>query len=149
VDQAQDWQFGAFKLLPKQRLLLDGDVPVRVGGRALDLLIVLVEAAGKVVGRDELMASVWKKVVVDEGSLRVHVAALRRALGDDGETRRYIVNVPGRGYSFVGKVSPTAPSSTDGTRPKRGEANSHLPPRSRPWSCRRLQHPQRSPNDGP
>jgi predicted ATPase/DNA-binding winged helix-turn-helix (wHTH) protein len=127
VHQAQDWQFGAFKLLPKQRLLLDGDVPVRVGGRALDLLIVLVEAAGKVVGRDELMASVWKKVVVDEGSLRVHIAALRRALGDDGESSRYIVNVPGRGYSFVAKVSSTVPASTDGTRPKRGEASNQMP----------------------
>jgi predicted ATPase/DNA-binding winged helix-turn-helix (wHTH) protein len=127
VEQAQGWQFGAFKLLPKQRLLLDGDVPVRVGGRALDLLIVLVEAAGKVVDRGELMASVWKKVVVDEGSLRVHIAALRRALGDDGETCRYIVNVPGRGYSFVGKVSSTVPSSTDGTRPQRGEARNRMP----------------------
>jgi predicted ATPase/DNA-binding winged helix-turn-helix (wHTH) protein len=124
----QAWQFGAFKLLPTQRLLLDGNAPVRVGGRALDLLIVLVEAAGKVVGRDELMASVWKKVVVDEGSLRVHVAALRRALGDDGETRRYIVNVPGRGYSFVGQVSQSVPSSENGTWPKLDEAINPMPP---------------------
>jgi predicted ATPase/DNA-binding winged helix-turn-helix (wHTH) protein len=128
MQEPQAWQFGAFKLLPMQRLLLDGNAPVRVGGRALDLLIVLVEAAGKVVGRDELMASVWKKVVVDEGSLRVHVAALRRALRDDGETRRYIVNVPGRGYSFVGKVSPTAPSSASGTWPKLDEASNPMPP---------------------
>jgi predicted ATPase/DNA-binding winged helix-turn-helix (wHTH) protein len=128
VQQPQAWQFGAFKLLPKQRLLLDGEAPVRVGGRALDLLIVLVEAAGQVVGRDELMASVWKKVVVDEGSLRVHVAALRRALGDDGEAHRYIVNVPGRGYSFVGKVLPTVPSSVDETWPQLGEASNHMPP---------------------
>jgi predicted ATPase/DNA-binding winged helix-turn-helix (wHTH) protein len=125
VQQPQAWQFGAFKLLPTQRLLLDGNAPVRVGGRALDLLIVLVEAAGKVVGRDELMASVWKKVVVDEGSLRVHVAALRRALGDDGETRRYIVNVPGRGYSFVGKVSPTVSAGANG---KPDAASNPMPP---------------------
>ncbi|MBC8056178.1 MAG: helix-turn-helix transcriptional regulator, partial [Rhizobiales bacterium] len=107
--------------------MLDGDAPVRVGGRALDLLIVLVEAAGQVVGRDELMASVWKKVIVDEGSLRVHVAALRRALGDDGETRRYIVNVPGRGYSFVAKVSPVVTSSMDDAKPRRVEARHHMP----------------------
>ncbi|WP_162262249.1 winged helix-turn-helix domain-containing protein [Acidovorax sp. Root219] len=127
MEQADGWQFGAFKLLPKQRLLLDGNVPVRVGGRALDLLIVLVESAGKVVGRGELMTSVWKKVVVDDGSLRVHVAALRRALGDDGETCRYIVNVPGRGYSFVGEVSLAVPSGLDGTGPKRHEASNHMP----------------------
>jgi len=128
VERPQAWQFGAFTLLPTQRLLLDGEGPVRVGGRALDLLIVLVEAAGKVVGRKELMASVWKKVVVDEGNLRVHVAALRRALGDDGNTHRYIVNVPGRGYSFVGDVSLSAPASPTGTWPQPDVGRSHLPP---------------------
>jgi predicted ATPase/DNA-binding winged helix-turn-helix (wHTH) protein len=128
VGQAQAWQFGGFTLLPVQRLLLDGDEPVRVGGRALDLLIVLVEASGKVVGRDELMVSVWKKVVVDEGSLRVHVAALRRALGDDGDARRYIVNVPGRGYSFVGDVSPSALAAVTGTLSRPDEGSSPLPP---------------------
>jgi predicted ATPase/DNA-binding winged helix-turn-helix (wHTH) protein len=128
MEEPQAWQFGAFTLLPKQRLLLDGNAPVRVGGRALDLLIVLVEAAGKVVGRDELMASVWKKVVVDEGSLRVHVASLRRALRDDGDARRYIVNVPGQGYSFVANVSPSAPASVTGTGPKLDSSRSNLPP---------------------
>jgi predicted ATPase/DNA-binding winged helix-turn-helix (wHTH) protein len=109
MDQPQAWQFGSFTLLPTQRLLLDGQAPVRVGGRALDVLIVLVEAAGRVVERDELTARVWQKVVVDEGSLRVHIAALRRALGDDGDARRYIVNIPGRGYSFVEDARPIAP----------------------------------------
>lgn len=127
MEQAQGWQFGAFNLLPKQRLLLEGDVQVRLGGRALDLLIVLVEAAGTVVGRDQLMTSVWKKVVVDEGSLRVHVAALRRVLGDNGETCRYIVNVPGQGYSFVGKVSSIVPAGMDGTMPKWDKAANHMP----------------------
>jgi predicted ATPase len=93
----------------------------------LDLLIALVEAPGKVVGRDELMTRVWKKVVVDEGSLRVHVAALRRALGDDGDARRYIVNVPGRGYSFVGHVSPLPPGAKEG-RPELDVGGSSLPP---------------------
>ena len=128
MKQPQAWQFGAFTLMPAQRLLLDGNAPVRVGGRALDLLIVLVEAAGKVVGREELMASVWKKVVVDEGSLRVHVASLRRALGDDGDTRRYIVNVPGRGYSFVGEVLPLAPAVLTETLSRPDEGRGHLPP---------------------
>jgi predicted ATPase/DNA-binding winged helix-turn-helix (wHTH) protein len=127
MNQPQAWQFGAFTLLPTQRLLLDGDAPVRVGGRALDLLIVLVEAAGKIVGRDELTARVWKKVVVDEGSLRVHVAALRRALGDDGDARRYIVNIPGRGYSFVADVSPSAPATVIRTWPKLDVGRSQLP----------------------
>lgn len=127
MEQQQAWQFGPFTLLPTQRLLLDGEAPVRVGGRALDVLIVLVEAAGRVVGRDELMASVWKKVIVDEGSLRVHIAALRRALGDDGDARRYIVNVPGRGYSFVGDARPPARSIAAKTDRPSGQRR-HLPP---------------------
>ncbi|KQW49565.1 MULTISPECIES: winged helix-turn-helix domain-containing protein [unclassified Roseateles] len=128
MNQPQAWQFGAFTLLPTQRLLLEGDAPVRVGGRALDLLIVLIEAAGKIVGRDELMVRVWKKVVVDEGSLRVHIAALRRALRDDGDARRYIVNVPGRGYSFVGDITQMAPDGVGVTLARPDEARSHLPP---------------------
>ena len=128
VERPQAWQFGAFTLLPTQRLLLDKEAPVRVGGRAMDLLIVLVESAGQVVGRDELMARVWKKVIVDDGSLRVHVAALRRALGDDGDARRYIVNVPGRGYSFVGDVLPLAPAVLAATSTAQALERSHLPP---------------------
>ena len=127
MEQPQDWQLGAFKLLPRQRLLLDGEVPVRLGGRALDILIVLVEAAGKVVGRDELITSVWKKAIVDDSSLRVHVAALRRTLRDDGDAPRYIVNVPGKGYSFKGDVSPLVPASLTGNLPKADMRRSYLP----------------------
>lgn len=115
MEQPHAWQFGSFTLLPAQRSLLNGVATVRIGGRALDVLIVLVEAAGRVVGRDELMARVWKDVVVDEGSLRVHIAALRRALGDDGNSRRYIVNVAGRGYSFVGDAQPRGPAASGRT----------------------------------
>jgi predicted ATPase/DNA-binding winged helix-turn-helix (wHTH) protein len=128
VDQPQAWQFGPFSLLPAQRLLLDGEAPVRVGGRALDILIALVERAGQVIDRDELIASVWTKVIVYEGSLRVHIAALRQALGDDGEGRRYIVNIPGRGYSFVGDAKPRAPSSTARTDRVVGLKPRRLPP---------------------
>jgi len=128
MEQTEAWQFGNFTLLPTQRLLLEGDAPTRVGGRALDILIALIEAAGTVVGRDELIARVWEDVVVDQTSLRVHIAALRRALGDDGQARRFIVNVPGRGYSFVGDVSRSAPASETRASPKPEPGRSHLPP---------------------
>jgi predicted ATPase/DNA-binding winged helix-turn-helix (wHTH) protein len=128
VAQPQTWHFGSFTLLPTQRLLLEGDAPVRLGGRALDILIALVEATGKVVSRDELMARVWQKIVVDEGSLRVHVAALRRALRDDGDNHRYIVNVPGRGYSFVGYDPKAALTSVVATLPKLDPGRRDLPP---------------------
>src|SRR5262249_7084478 len=76
------------------------DRALRGVSRSLDLLALLVQRAGQVVANDELMAQVWPNVHVDEGSLRVHVAALRKALGDG-----YIANAPGRGYSFVAPVS--------------------------------------------
>jgi predicted ATPase len=99
--------FGPFRLLPAQQLLLEGDSPVRLGGRARDLLLALVEQAGQVITKEALSARLWPNIVVEEGTLRVHVAALRKALRDGQEGRRYIANVAGRGYSFVGEVVAT------------------------------------------
>lgn len=93
--------FGPFRLSPSARLLEKDRQPVQIGGRALDILITLVERAGEVVSKADLFARVWADVVVDEGSLRFHVSALRKALGDGKSGARYIVNAPGRGYSFV------------------------------------------------
>jgi predicted ATPase/DNA-binding winged helix-turn-helix (wHTH) protein len=96
--------FGPFTLDPARKLLLDGGCPVRLGGRALDLLIALVERAGDVVSHDDLFARVWPRTVVEESSLRVHMSSLRKALGDGVDGRRYIASLPGRGYSFVMNV---------------------------------------------
>jgi predicted ATPase/DNA-binding winged helix-turn-helix (wHTH) protein len=103
----RQFAFGPFRLFPAQQLLLEGESPVRLGSRARDLLIALIEQAGQVITKEALNARVWPNIVVEEGSLRVHVAALRKALRDGKEGRRYIANVPGRGYSFVGKVVAT------------------------------------------
>ncbi len=110
------WQgtFGPFTLLPAQRMLTRHGVPVRLGGRALDLLIALVDRAGETVGKNELMAGVWPKVVVDEGTLRFHMVAVRRALGDGEGGQRYIVNTAGKGYTFVASV---ARADADGRLP--------------------------------
>ncbi len=96
--------FGLFQLKLGERLLLRGQEPVALGGRALDILVALVERAGEVVSRRELMDRVWPDVEVDEANLRVHIAGLRKALGDGDDGARYITNVPGRGYSFVAPV---------------------------------------------
>ena len=96
--------FGPFRLFPGQRLLLEDDQPLRLGSRALDILAALVERAGEVVSKDELIARAWPTTVVEEGNLKLQISALRRALGDGG-TGRYIVNVPGRGYNFVAPIS--------------------------------------------
>ena len=97
--------FGPFRLLAPQRLLLEGDQPVRLGSRAFDILTSLVERAGEVVGKDELMARAWPQTFVEDANLKIQVSALRRALGDGQGGHRYVVTVPGRGYNFVALVS--------------------------------------------
>jgi len=97
--------FGPFRLVPTQRLLLEDDNPVRLGSRALDILTALVERPGELVGKDELMARVWRGTFVEEGNLKFQVGALRRALGDGRGGRRYIATSAGQGYRFVAPVS--------------------------------------------
>src|SRR6516162_546578 len=96
--------FGPFRFLAAQRLLLEGDKPVRLGGRAFDILAALVERRGEVVGKEELIARTWPQTVVEESNLKIQVSALRRALGDGQGGHRYVVTVPGRGYNFVAAV---------------------------------------------
>jgi predicted ATPase/DNA-binding winged helix-turn-helix (wHTH) protein len=96
--------FGSFRLFPAERTLEKNGVPLVLGSRALDILIVLAERAGEIVGTRELIARVWRGLVVDPGNLRVHITGLRKALGDGEQQTRYIVNVPGQGYGFVAPV---------------------------------------------
>jgi len=96
--------FGPFRLFPAERRLEKESSPVRVGGRALDLLIVLVERAGEVVPNHTLLKTVWRDVTVEEASLRFHIKRLRKILDDSRPDNRYVKNVPGRGYSFVAPV---------------------------------------------
>lgn len=98
------YAFGPFRLLPAPLVLMRGEEEVRLGRRALDLLQALVARPGEVRSRSELEAHVWPSTIVEDSSLRVHIAALRRALGDGVNGARYIANVPGRGYSFVAGV---------------------------------------------
>ncbi|MTV56480.1 winged helix-turn-helix domain-containing protein, partial [Pseudoduganella buxea] len=93
--------FGPFRLYPQQRILLEHEQPVRLGSRAFDILVALVERAGETVTRETLMARVWPDTIVEEANLRVHVAALRKALR---AAPRCIDSVAGRGYSFVATV---------------------------------------------
>lgn len=104
LNAASVLHFGPYAFHLRQRLILHGDRPLRMGGRALDILQVLVERAGRVVTKEQLIALVWPTSVVEEINLRVHIAALRRALGDGENGQRYIVNVPQCGYSFIAPV---------------------------------------------
>jgi DNA-binding winged helix-turn-helix (wHTH) protein len=96
--------FGPFCLLPTQFLLQEGDKPVPIGSRALEILIALLERCGELVSKQDLMARVWPNVFVEPANLTVHMSALRRALRDGRDGNRFIVNIPGRGYCFVASV---------------------------------------------
>jgi predicted ATPase/DNA-binding winged helix-turn-helix (wHTH) protein len=100
--------FDGHTLDPQRRSLMRGSTEVSLGSRALDLLIALVEHADGVLSRDYLVSRVWPTTVVEDSSLRVHIAALRRALEPGSDASRRIVNVPGRGYRFNGPVSTRA-----------------------------------------
>jgi predicted ATPase/DNA-binding winged helix-turn-helix (wHTH) protein len=94
-------EFGHFRLLIRQRELRLGDAPVPLGSRAFDVLLILVEAAGELVTKEELLARVWPGAVVEESNIQVQVSALRKALGEE---RKLILTVPLRGYRFTGEV---------------------------------------------
>ena len=100
----ETFRFGPFALVANERLLTRNGEAVPLGDRSLDILIALLVRANEVIAKRELLAQVWPDAVVEEGSLRFHVAGLRKALGDGVDGARYISTVAGRGYCFVAPV---------------------------------------------
>src|SRR5262245_33030178 len=89
------FSFGPFRLSRTQRLLTKRGKPVRIGSRAFDILLVLLERHGQLVTRQELMARVWPDTLVAPITLAVHVSALRRGLRDGRSGNRYVLAIPG------------------------------------------------------
>jgi DNA-binding winged helix-turn-helix (wHTH) protein len=106
MEQTTDrvYEFGPFRLHSLRRVLLRDESPVALTARVFDTLVVLVERRGRVVAKDELMAALWPDTAVEENNLTQHVSMLRKALGERAGAHRYVVTVPGRGYSFVEPV---------------------------------------------
>jgi DNA-binding winged helix-turn-helix (wHTH) protein/Tol biopolymer transport system component len=98
------YEFGPFRLDPVKRLLLRDNQPVPLQLKAFETLLVLVRNHEQVVSKDELMRALWPDTFVEESNLAQNVFVLRKALGDAAGEHRYIVTIPGRGYSFAGKV---------------------------------------------
>jgi predicted ATPase/DNA-binding winged helix-turn-helix (wHTH) protein len=121
--------FGPFRVTAAERLLKKEDEPVELSARALDILIALVERAGEVVPQKELISRVWPDVTVGEANLRVHVASLRKALGEGRDGARYIATVPGRGYCFVAPVSVSAPQCSPSRERAISDRLQGLPPK--------------------
>ena len=103
-ESRQLYQFGPFSLDAAERLLLKGGDPVPLTPKTFDLLLMLVENSGRLLGKTELMESLWPGSFVEEANLPNNISLLRRALGDDASEHNYIETVPKRGYRFVAKV---------------------------------------------
>ena len=102
-------EFGRFRLLPHRRELRADGVAVELGSRAFDVLMVLVEARGGLVTKDEILSRVWPDTVVEENNLVVQISTLRKALGED---RDLIRTVSGQGYRFVAEIRTLAAEAT-------------------------------------
>jgi predicted ATPase/DNA-binding winged helix-turn-helix (wHTH) protein len=125
--------FGPFRLITARRLLLEGDRPVRLGSRAFDILVALVERAGEVVSKDDLIARGWPGTFVEEANLKIQISALRRVLGDGQGDNRYVVTVVGRGYNFVAPTRTWGPS-----RPSPSESVAVLERHNLPFATTRM-----------
>jgi predicted ATPase/DNA-binding winged helix-turn-helix (wHTH) protein len=102
--RSAEFLFGTFTLVPALPQLLEDGVPVRVGSRALAILLLLVERAPQLISHDEILAQVWPDTFIDQINLRVHLNGLRKILREGPDTR-YIVNIRGQGYRFTAPIT--------------------------------------------
>lgn len=124
--------FGAFCLMPSERLITRDGQPLQIGGRSFDLLTTLVERPGRVLPKRELLKAVWPDVVVEDGSLRFHMASLRRLLGDGEDGARYIATQVGVGYAFVAPVTRVGTVPSPAATATASEASLQLSTEPRP-----------------
>jgi DNA-binding winged helix-turn-helix (wHTH) protein len=101
------YEFGRFRLKIAERLLLREGEPVPLTPKVFDILVTLVEKAGEVVTKDDLMRRVWPNTFVEEGNLTQNISLLRKALGESPGGAQFIETVPRRGYRFVSETTET------------------------------------------
>jgi Tol biopolymer transport system component/DNA-binding winged helix-turn-helix (wHTH) protein len=114
------YKFGSFQLDPVKRILLRDGAPVPLTPKAFDLLVVLIESSETVLGKEELIKRIWFDTAVEENNLTRNISTLRKALDESPNDHRYIVTVPGRGYSFV---APVETISINGAEPASAKSN--------------------------
>ena len=106
------YEFGPFRLDPLERSLWKGGQVMALAPKGLDLLLVLVRNAGRVVDKEELMREVWRDTFVEENNLTVNISSLRKMLGNGSSDRHFIQTVPRRGYRFAASVRQSRESAT-------------------------------------
>jgi TolB-like protein/DNA-binding winged helix-turn-helix (wHTH) protein len=119
----------------------DGFAPVAIGSRGLDILGVLIERAGEIVSKDEIIAAVWPGTVVEDSNLTVQISALRRVLDQGRPNGRCIQTVPGRGYRFAAAVTHADSEAPSVVSPIPPEAIADPPASSMPIAVSRLRRP--------
>jgi Tol biopolymer transport system component/DNA-binding winged helix-turn-helix (wHTH) protein len=103
-EKTQFYRFDEFRLdVAKRQLLRAGEV-VPLYSKAFDLLLLLVESAGRDLGKNEILETIWPGQILEESNLTVNISAVRRALGEKASQPRFLVTIPGRGYRFVARV---------------------------------------------
>jgi DNA-binding winged helix-turn-helix (wHTH) protein len=112
--------FGPVRLDSGKRLLLRSGYEVHLAPKAFDTLLLLIENRGRVLTKGELIKSLWPDTFVEEINLGVHISALRKALGEEPGSHRYIVTSPRRGYAFAADVRETSAGKIGGQQ-KAGE----------------------------
>lgn len=124
------YRFGPFVLNPDRMCLQEGATDLELRPKAFDVLLHLVQQAGRVVSKDELVAAVWPNVIVNDDALAQCVRDIRKALRDEGQT--YVRTVPRRGYMFVAEVEPVAAIGSGNAAGVIGQPV----PAERPWPMR-------------
>ena len=99
------YEFGKFRFDPASHLLLSEDGAIALTPKAFDVLLVLVQNGMRLTTKEELMTKVWPDSFVEEANLTVTVSALRKALGETTDGKRYIETVPKKGYRFVAAIN--------------------------------------------
>src|SRR6185503_9030659 len=99
------YEFGRFRVKAEERVLRRGDELVALTPKAFDILLTLLENAGRIVNKEDLMKKVWPKTFVEEGNLTQNISLLRKALGESATGPQFIETVPRRGYRFVAPVN--------------------------------------------
>ena len=98
------YEFGKFRCIPREHLLLCEGKPVSLSPKSFEILVALIQSNGRLLTKDELMRQVWPDSFVEEANLTVNISALRKALGEVLGGQQYIETVPKRGYRFVAAV---------------------------------------------
>jgi TolB-like protein/Tfp pilus assembly protein PilF len=121
------YEFGPFRLLPSERLLLKDGKPVAVTPKVFDTLLVFVQHHDRLLSKDELIKLIWHGGIVEEGNLTQNIFVLRKVMGESPNDHRYLVTVPMQGYRFVAKVREVYDESAQAPTQRRGAGGAHVP----------------------